>query len=276
MVITVNLTDLAAERNQLLAIVTRKIAASKSTTLNEEFDSNLKITLPAITGLLNAIESKIHHAEILYYSYFENVDHAVLCGSSATLPISMQATFLYGTALIKNEISIDDKAIYKEIIDMEFQNFILTTASLFENIVRLAEILVKKVIVHQLGDRFRPISSTLFHYKNIFDSLLKLGYRRTDIISRCLLTHTPFMTKYLVTINNLRNSFIHGFANNLADDGYNYKVARYETTAFSATTPELNIDEFTKNIITESRQFYKDMLVAISAHIKPSGKSIPC
>lgn len=271
-----NLTDLSTEKNMLLNIVGRKIAASKYNNLNEGFDSNLKIDINNIGLLIDAIEMKIRKTEILFYSYFETVDHAILCGNSATLPFTTQIEFIYAASIMRDEIYIDDKNVYKETIDMQFQSFILLVASLFENIVRLTEILIKKVIVHQPGDKYRPLNTPLFNYRSYLDSLLKLGYRKMDYISNCFLSHNVFLSKYLLTINGLRNSFIHGFLNNLSSDGYNYRVSnRFDNKSFSIADPALNIDEFTKAILFNGSQFYKDLISAIVTQLKHHAKTIP-
>lgn len=260
----------------LLNIVSRKIAASKYTKLNEDFDSNLKIDINNIGRLVDAIETKIRKAEILFYSYFETIDHAILCGNSATLPFVLQIEFFYTTSLMRDEIYIDDKNLYWETVDMQFQSFILLVAFLFENIVRLTEILIKKVIVHQPGDKYRPMTTPLFNYKSYLDSLLKLGYRKSDYISNCLVSHDIFLSKYLTTINGLRNSFIHGYTSNLLNDGYNYRVTnRFDTVSFSVADTALNIDEFTKGVLHNGRQFYQDLILAIVNQLKHHAKTIP-
>ncbi|MGN6268148.1 MAG: hypothetical protein ACTHM5_20895 [Ginsengibacter sp.] len=271
-----NLTDLSTEKNMLLNIVSRKIATSKYSSLNQDFDSNLKIDINNIALLVDAIETKIRKAEILFYSYFETANHAILCGNSATLPFVLQIEFIYAASVMRNEIYIDDKSIYRETVDMQFQSFILLIASLFENIVRLTEILIKKVIVHQPGDKYRPINTPLFNYKSYLDSLIRLGYRKMDYISNCFLSHNPFLSKYLLTINGLRNSFIHGFINNLSSDGFNYRVTnRFDTASFSMIDPVLNIDEFSREILFNGRRFYIDLMLAITNQLKHHTKKIP-
>jgi len=177
------------------------------------------------------------------------------------------------TAILKEDIEINDKSFYKEIIDLNFQHFILMLASLYENIVRLAEILIKKIIVHLPENK--PISSPLHSYIDFLNILLDLGYRKKDHISSCLSTHTSFLTKYLSTINMLRNRFIHGYSINLGNDGYNYKITTFDPLNFTKNSADLNIDEFSKNIIAGTKSFMLDLLTSLYKAIKPSHKNIP-
>jgi hypothetical protein len=210
---------------------------------------------------------------VLYFSYFENLDHDVLSGNPTSLPLVRDCTFTDSTAQFHTLIEINDKSLYQEVIDLNFQNFIFVVASLYENIVRLAEIVIKKVIVH-LKNR-PPLSSTLQDYIAYLNILIDLGYRKNDRLHVCIKVYTPYFDRYLDTISILRNGFIHGYSNNLSSDGFNYKITRYNSANFSAASAELNLDFFSKKILDETKSFTIELLDALKLSIRHHKKNIP-
>ena len=273
MVKHINLTDFSPQKTALINTVTRKIAANKFTTLNQDFDKDLKVDLQVIKDLIESITVRFRRAEIIYYSYLEPVDHSILVGAGTGLPYKLEIQFHYGTGTDSHIIEINDRTLYKEAIDTSFQHFILLFAALFESMVRLSELLVRKIVVHRPSNK--PISSPLLHYIEFLKSLIKLGYRKPDSLYGCVLTHTGILDKLLIPINSLRNSFIHGFQTNLVSDGINYRVNPSVANTFSAGSPDLNIDAFSKLVLDNSKMFMSDMLEALILHIKHHSKSIP-
>lgn len=273
MVKQINLYDLSTQKMALLNTIAKKIALNKHTTLNQEFDTNLKVDHPTISSLVETIEMRIRKAEIIYYTYLENADHPTLCGQNSNLPIKIDLIFSYGTAILSESVEINDKQLYKEIIDLNFQHFILLIASLYENSVRLTEILVKKVIVHKPGDK--PISTPLHNYISFFESLIKLGYRQQDHLSNCFSTHDTFLKKILEPVNKFRNAYIHGFQSHLTSDGFNYKINPHFANTFSPGSPDLNIDRFSEFIISNSIPFFSDLFTSLTNHIRHHSKKIP-
>ncbi len=185
----------------------------------------------------------------------------------------MDCTFLDGTASLHYTYDCDDKLIYKELIDMNFQNFILMTASIYENVVSLGEMILKKVIIHTKEKP--PISAPLQDYLNFLKILISLGYRSNDELNRCITTFTPYFQSHLATINLLRNRFIHGYSINLISDGFNYKISNYAQNAFTPASPELNIDIFTLKILNNTREFIKAFYTALERTTRHYRKSIP-
>lgn len=271
MVKNINLSSFSTERNALLNIVRKKITETKVTNHNELFDNKYKVQINSITELLNAIESKFKKCEILYHIYFENMDHSILSGNTLSLPFEMNCTFLDGTAQLKYNFKVDDRVFYKEIVDLNFQSFILQIASLYENLVHLIEILIKKVMVY-----VKPLISTPLHdFLKYLKYLVNLGYRQNDKLNLCILSHSVFFNRYLVQINNLRNRFIHGYSINLNSDGYNYFVHPLDTAAFVRNTPDLMVDVFTKEILANTKGFIIDILLVLKDSANHHTRKIP-
>ena len=266
----VNLPDFSIEKNNLVSLVTRKIAELKVTDTNERFDKKLKIDIASVTNILDAIESKIKKTEIIYHTYFANIDHGILSGNSATLPKHVNNVFMDGTAQLEYSFKVDDKAVYKELIDLNFQNFILLMASIYENLVILSEMLIKKVVVGMP----QPISIPLHNYTMHLENLITLGYRKNDKLNTCIISSAGFFNKYLPHINSLRNKFIHGYSINLASDGAYYFVSKLSFTHF--TTPgDLIVDAYVFTILENSKTFISALLVALKESIKHHSKTVP-
>lgn len=266
----INLPDLSIEKNNLIALVTRKIAELKVTDTNERFDKKLKIEIASVTDILDAIESKIKRAEIIYHTYFASLDHGILSGNSATLPLQVNNVFMDGTAQLEYSFKVDDKGAYKELIDLNFQNFILLMASIYENLVILSEMLIKKVVVGMP----QPISIPLHNYTMHLKNLITLGYRKNDKLNTCILSSAAFFDKYLSHMNSLRNRFIHGYSINLASDGAYYFVGKLTFTHF--TTPgDLIVNAYVFTVLEDSKTFISALLIALKESIKHHSKTVP-
>lgn len=271
MVKTKTLSNFTAERNALLNILTRKIASSKITNLNAAFDNKYTVQHSSITDLITAIESKFKKCEMLFFTYFQDMDHSILSGNITTLPFEMDCTLMDGTATLKYYFKVDDKIMYKEIVDLNFQSFILMLASLYENLVLLTEIFIKKVIIYVK----QPLSSPLHDYLKYLKHLINLGYRQNDKLNTCMVMFDPFFSKYLIQINNLRNRYIHGYSINLQTDGYYYSVKNMEGTPFSPTSPELIVDRFTNDVLDNTRDLIRELFAALKGSTNHHRKSIP-
>lgn len=71
------------------------------------------------------------------------------------------------------------------------------TASIYENLVLLAEIFLKKVIVYIR----KPLSSPLNDYLKYLELLISLGYRDNDKLTACVKISEPYFDQYLKEIN---------------------------------------------------------------------------
>lgn len=268
------LTDLSAQMGRIEASIATKIASNMTTLVNENIDKKLKIDLALLKHLLSSFESRLRECEMIYFSYLRDADHDVLSGSSKGLPLAISIRLSYASSILEKDLLVNDKTFYKELIDAQFRHFILAMASQYEVIVKLAEILVKKVIIHYPNKP--PLSAPLDHYIAYLKGLVNLEYRTQDDIFQCTITHEPFLSKYLLIINRLRNSFMHGFSSNLQSDGASYRVIKADNeNQFSDSSPELELDVFSKTIMESSRNFFTDMLDAIDNAIKDHAVYIP-
>lgn len=271
MVRNLRLSNFSAERNALINVLNRKIAESKTTRINGVFDNKFLVNIDAITDLLKSIDMKFKRCEMLYYAYFENLDHGVLNGNPATLPLISECNFIDGTAQLNYSYKVDDRYYYKDLIDMNFQNFILQIASLYENIVFLAEILMRKVMVYVKP----PLSSPLHDYLLYLERLISLGYRQNDKLNICMIARKPYFDKYLVQINALRNRYIHGYSVNLSTDGGEYFVDNMDRTPFSRYSPDLLLNVFTREVLDNTRLFITELLIAFKDSANHHSKKIP-
>lgn len=273
MVRNLNLTSFAIPRNALVAVVNRKITSSKTTAINEQFDNKFKVDATVLIEIMTSIEAKFRKCEMIYSAYFEYVDHAILSGNSATLPVQMDCTFADGTASFQEIFECDDKALYRDLIDMNFQTFILMTASIYENLVHVTEIISKKVIMYM--KKKPPLSAPLHDFLEHLRLLISLGYRTTNELDSCLSIFASYFETYLVTTNRLRNSFIHGYARNLASDGFNYRITNFEQAAFAAGSPSLNVDLFARAVLDNTRNFVLALYPALEKTIRHHTKKVP-
>ncbi|WP_316838950.1 hypothetical protein [Pedobacter gandavensis] len=268
---TRTLTSFNHQRNKLITLLTAKTAAAKITTVNRDIDSKYRADGANVHDVLNAIEAKFKRCESLYFTYFEDPDHDVLIGNITNLPVGVDCELMDGTSVIKYYFSTDDRNNYKEIVDLNFQTFILTVASLYENLVLLSEIFMKKVIVYIR----KPLSSPLHDYLDYLKLLITLGYRGNDKLNQCMTTSAPFLNMYLSQINGLRNKFIHGYSINLESDGFNYYVKSENTTIFTPRSADLLLHVFTKEVLDQTGIFIANLMTALERSAKHHRKSIP-
>lgn len=272
MVVTKNrtLSDFTRQKNDLLTLLATKIEASKVTNINKNFENKFSPEVSNVTAVLNAIEAKFKKCEAIYYQYFEDADHNALSGSSVSLPVGTKCTLIDGTITIDYSFEVNDRNAYKEMVDGNFQTFILSIASMYENLVTLAEIFSKKVIVYIKT----PLSSPLRDYLAYLELMISLGYRNNDRLNNCMTTLDPFFTKYLDQINHLRNRFIHGTSLNLESDSFNYFVVSL-SNKFTPRSSDLLLHIFTKEILDNTRDFIVNLMTALEQSGKHHRKTIP-
>jgi hypothetical protein len=267
---TVICSNFSAGRNKLLSILVKKTASSKVTGLNVAIDNRYRPDVSYVKELLDVIEIKYKRCEQLYYIYFEQINHDAVVGNSTNFPFASDLTFIDGISTIEFSFSVDSQAAYKEMIDVNFQTFILTLASLYENLVMLAEIYLRKVVIYVR----RPPSTPLHEYVNYFNMLSDLGYKNSEKLAACILGSKVYFDSYLEQINELRNRFIHGFSVNLETDGYYYYVSKH-STSFTQKSIDLQLDIFTKSIIEKTHIFIANLMDALGETVKHHRKSIP-
>lgn len=270
---TIPLTDFSDARTALQNTIARKIHSLKVNGINTAINPKLKIEINVVANLLNGIEAKFRKCESIYAAYFQDISHPILSGDPRGLPYIMDCTFIGATGQTKYLYNCDDKLLYKELIDMNFQHFILMTASIYENLVILAETVLKKVIVHIKGRG--PASEPLHDYLKFLNILISLGYRSNDEITSCLSTFNTYFDSHLITINQLRNRFIHGYSINLASDSSTYKITHFADGAFTLASPELDLDVFTGKVLENTRNFILAFYPALDKSIRHYRKSLP-
>lgn len=268
------LTDISTLSNILQNEIVSKIASGDVLTVNTDIHKDLKIEATETRVLLNTIQRKLRDCEMLYFTYFETVDHSTLCGANLASPKIISIDFSYGTNIIKLKLEINDKDAYSDLIQSNFQTFILTLSSLYENIARLTEILIKKIIVH--GKKNVPLSSPYSLLLEYWKMLVSLSYRNHDNFYSCIQTHDVFLSKYSLPLNNLRNRFIHGYNIHLFSDGTEFRVSPIiDTSVFSNTSPELILDVFANEIFLNTKNLITDFLNALISEIQIPGQRIP-
>ena len=267
---TRTLSNFARQKNDLITLLATKAAAAKVTAINKNIDEKFSPDTTNVNAVLNAIEAKFKKCESIYYQYFEDADHSVLSGNIATLPVGVDCTLIDSTASIDCYFSVNDRYAYKEIIDGNFQTFILTVASMYENLVILAEIFLKKVMIYVK----KPLSAPLRDYLDYLELMISLGYRDNDRLNICMTSSDPFFTQYLEQINQLRNRFIHGYSLNLESDSFNYYVASM-VNKFTPKSADLLLHIFTKAILDQTRVFIINLMTALEQSGKHHKKYIP-
>lgn len=261
---TISLSDFLTEKNNLLTEVSHKITSNSLHPYNYEMHDNYKIDLTEIQKRLDGITQKFRKCEMNYYLYFDDIHHNVLTVDQSDLPISRQRLFSDGPAQTRRFFDVNDKHLYIELINAQFQEFILFVSSVIENLVYLAETLVRKVVVHLRGKH--PPSIIMQNYVATLEILLKLQYRTTDLMSTCLGNHKPFFDKYLPTINAYRNSYIHGYRAKLIAVGSEYMLDS-PLAPLQINTPDARIDIFSLEVINNVKRLIPDFFNAIAQTI---------
>lgn len=235
---------------------------------NRGTQSKERLKVQDVRLIIETIELKLRNAEIIYYTYFSSeFERNILINNTLIGTKLIETEFSFGTRVLRKTIEIIDPNMYKESIHMNFQMFILTIASLYENLVRLIETLIKKRVV--FGDRNPHVSIHLKVLISYWDNLIELNYRGSDEFYSWLTSHRTYMDKYLPQINSLRNSFIHGYASNLYFDSAlnEYVIKNYDsqssggfTHAHGNAVQELILNDFVEHVLTNSRNLIGDVL----------------
>lgn len=262
---TIILSNFKTECDELLKEVSIKIKSSSTRTFNFDMHNNYKIDYLEIEKRLNGIVQKFRKCEMNYHMYFDGMFLNVLNGNRTDLPIIKECIFVDGTAKVRKIVEVNDERLYQELIDYHFQEFVLFIASVIENLVYLAETLIRKVVVH--ANKQPPMNIKMQSYINILDNLLKLNYRTKDYISDCFDIHKSFFDKFLPTISTFRNKYIHEHDTRLINTGMDY-ILENPSSPLNNQSPEVSIDVFTETVQDNMRKFIPDFFVAITETIK--------
>lgn len=272
--VTKSLIDFSAQKNKIVYHVQQKVINGNfSDDLHEIFNrgTNSKLKIDDVELIIESIELKLRKAEIITYTYFESeYDGNILTNNTLLGSKIIDTEFSFSTRVFKNRIEIIDAGMYSEVINQNFQSFILTISSLYENITRLIETLIKKRVV--FGDRDPHVSTHLKVLISYWDNLIELGYRSNEDFYNWLNSHRLYLNKYLETINRLRNSYIHGYSVNLKTQQNAYRVINFQqhdsntglglmmNQTNGSPNPELEVNNFVNAILNNSILLVEDLL----------------
>ncbi len=265
---SINLTDFRNERTSLLSAAEAKINAGHVNRINHKIHNHYEISNTLIKDRLDGITGKFRKLEKIYYLYFEGMDHDLLTATSVDLPLSRECTFIDAGATLKQYFEVDDRLAYQELIDYHFQEFILFSASILENLVYLSETLIRKVSIHLSGNK--PASIVLPNFKILLDFLHELNYRNpVDPVPQWLNRNDAFIKRYFPTINELRNRYIHGFSRKLGPHGTEYIITE-PLGELTQNSPDVNIEVFAEKILSNLRVMIPDFFNAVRDTIIPA------
>ncbi|MFG6686733.1 hypothetical protein ACGK9U_09145 [Mariniflexile sp. HNIBRBA6329] len=268
------LTDYSIQKNSIISSLIIKQG-------NGLFDQNLhdifnrgsqskdKLRIQDVQIIIEAIELKLREAEIIYHTYFgTEYDKNIIIFNRLIGTKLIDTEFNYGTRVIKKTIEIIDSHMYKEVVDMKFQLFILRIATLYENLVKLIEILIKKRVV--FGNRNPHLSVHLKVLISYWDNLVELDYRKNDEFYLWLSSHRTYLEQYLSQINSLRNSYIHGYSLNLTvDSTFNeYVINNYDSSSTGGfpvpsgggMVSELVLNNFVQDVLNNTKLLTESVL----------------
>lgn len=267
-----SLVSFSTERNQLFTHISDKQTSNLISSMNSDFDDRIKMEPAHVERLLAAVEAKFKRCQTLYFVYFETAQHSILCNDTTTLPLSVDCEIEDATIITRHSFRVENPIAYREMINYNFQTFVITLASLYENLVALSEVFVKKVIVFVKN---KPVSTPLRDYIDFHRKLMLLGYRSSDHLSTCLTNSDPFLSKYLTHITMLRNRFMHGYSINIEMSGTEYMIENLNSGTLSARSTDLLIDRYTKEVLEKSEVFIRELMVALYEMGKDSSSNIP-
>jgi len=282
------LTDLTNQKNSIVTSIRIKqgnglFIPSLHDIFNQGSANKDKLKILDVQSIIESIEIKLREAEIILHTYFGiEYDKAIIIHNSLIGQKVIEAEFNYGTRVIKKKIEIIDPNMYKEIIDVKFQLFILTIASLYENMVRLIETLIKKKVV--FGDRNPHQSIPLKTLISYWDNLIELDYRKSDDFYAWLILHRAYLDKYLAQINFLRNSFIHGYSINLEKNYIHneYVIKNYDDSNSGFRPPvggglitELVINTFVAHVLNNTQLLTVSLLNLLKRKLSHHWTKLP-
>ena len=265
------LVDFSRQKDAIVTGI-KKIKNSKNLYKSELHDifKPSKFNIDDLELIITSIENKLRKIEMIYFTYFNSeydssiiVDNVVPSSVEGMITNKIIETkFDFGVSILKNRVDIDTPILYKEIINTQFQSFILSVASLYEVLVKLCETLLKKIAIH-IGNKAPSVR--LDNFVLYWDILVELDYRKDDEFYKWRLNHRNFIDKYLNQINTLRNRFIHGYSINLEINHKKYIVSNYDTKNFRPVSgdkliTELILDNFTENILLNTRKLTTEIL----------------
>lgn len=277
-----NIVNISTNKNALLVEIDKKISGSLLSKLNDDFHHKhypVSIDRTEIGFLLDGIDARLRHAHELKLEFFDTLEHDLICGvSPITTRFGARCSFTLPGTVINREFSITDRTGYLDVVHTAFQDFILTIASLLENLVRLTETLVRKVIVNSPKRKAQAGTETLQLYIEFLEILTKLNYRVKDDVHTCFTSFDPFFEKYLVPLYKLRGSFIHGYRENLVIDPITTGaclVRRIDDSFNQLSNADLILNQFADQIFDNLEKLTIDLLDCLAKKIGDPTAHIP-
>jgi hypothetical protein len=272
--------DISSNKNALLVEIDKKIGAGLLSFLNDDFHNDklypISIDRKEIGYLLDGIDARLRLAHELKLQFFETLSHDFICGISSLASYGAKCAFTLPGTVINREFSVIDRVGYFDVIHAAFQDFVLTASSLFENLVRMIETLVRKVIINSPKRPASPGNETLQLYLEFLQILSKLQYRPTDDLHSCLAGFDGFFKSFLIPFYKLRGSFIHGYQQNLIIDPTGVCLVRRIDNSFSAlSTTDLMLDQFSGQIFENLKNLTAGLMDCLTKKIADPGVKIP-
>ncbi len=286
--VTKTLTEFSSQKNAIISSIALQISRGNYDKAMHDAFKPSKLNINEIESILSSIEQKIRKIEIIVFTYFETeYDPNIIVNRTMPASVSMtpskviETEFVYDTNLLKNRIEFNTPELYKEQIDNNFRTFILTIASLYEVLVKLFETLLKKIVLYD-GER-HPYQSIPFKtFLLNWDKLVDLGYRKNDEFYMLASSHRAYLDKYLNQINSLRNSFIHGYNDNIIIDtaSSQYIVKVFDANNFPNSSgfgisTELILNTFVQNILSNSVSITSNFLNLFASKISHHMRKLP-
>ena len=265
--------DFSTQKNAIITSIGNKIDKGfYDQTLHDTFKPS-KFNIDDLELIITSIENKLRKIEMIYFTYFDSeydsdiiVNNIMPLAGCITTNKIIETEFDFGTNILKSRIDINTPFLYNEVINAKFQSFILSTASLYEVLVKLCETLLKKIVLYD-GERIPYQSIPLKTFVLNWDKLVDLGYRENDDFYICFSNHRTFINKYLYQINLLRNRIIHGYSINLEINTIHgeYMVSNHDQKRFppvgnGCIITELILNNFISDILVNTRNLTTDIL----------------
>ncbi len=178
-----SIVDISSIKNALILEIDKKLSGKLLSYRNDDYHDKpypIEINKAEIENLLNGVDARLRNAQQLKLQFFDTLDHDFICGVVPMTSFGVRCSFVLPGTAIMREFEITDRGAYLDVVNTEFRDFILTVASLLENLVRLTETLVTKVIVNVPNKRGQTGSETLHAYREFMNILIKLEYRTKD------------------------------------------------------------------------------------------------
>lgn len=258
----------------LLDAVNKKITANLTSPVNSILLKKLEIKSDTLEELLETIKSRLKRCQEIHHVYLEKINQDAINGISPSPNIELDYEIVDTFGKKRILIRLDNLSAYKELVRTQFQHYILSIASLYENFVLLSETLLRKIIIHQ--SKNPPLSmplEMLIGYRKI---LLSLDYRQSDEFTDCIDDYSAYFDEFLPCINMLRNSFIHGYNYNIDSDGTSLIIKHTGVVGTLGTgSPKLEVDVFTSEIMDNTMNFARELILCLATMVRSSSSAIP-